>query len=131
MKKTRLLKILIIITLAFIWIHSTMPPDVSSDESGFVVKILEGVFGTGNVSELLVRKLAHFTEYCLLGLELMACTGSVSASMSNGLFAAAVDETIQIFSNRGSSLADVWIDFAGCLLGVLIIYLIRRKKKKT
>ena len=38
---------------------------------------------------------------------------------------AALDETIQIFSNRGSQLQDVWLDFAGFSTGLFLVLLVR------
>ena len=40
-----------------------------------------------------------------------------------GLLAAFLDETLQIFSGRGSMVADVWLDFAGVVFGVAVITL--------
>ena len=40
-----------------------------------------------------------------------------------GLLAAFLDETLQIFSGRGSMVADVWLDFAGGVFGVAAITL--------
>ena len=40
-----------------------------------------------------------------------------------GLLAAFLDETLQIFSGRGSMVADVWLDFAGGVFGVAVITL--------
>lgn len=36
-------------------------------------------------------------------------------------FVAAIDETIQIFSHRGSQLQDVWLDFSGFIVGTLLL----------
>lgn len=38
---------------------------------------------------------------------------------------AAIDETIQIFTGRGSQLQDVWLDFAGFSVGLLAVLLVR------
>ena len=38
-----------------------------------------------------------------------------------GFFVAAIDETIQIFSHRGSQLQDVWLDFSGFVVGTLLL----------
>ena len=108
-----------------------MPPDMSGQESNFVVKILERIFGEGNVSEHFIRKLAHFTEYFVFGMEIMLYMGKFDICLFHGVFTAAVDETIQIFSLRGSSLIDVWLDTAGCILGITLIYIILRKKTKS
>ena len=38
-----------------------------------------------------------------------------------GLLAAFLDETLQLFSGRGSMVADVWLDFAGVVCGVAAV----------
>ena len=74
--KGGVLPLLIIATLAFIWIHSAMPGDVSSAESGFVYEflqpVLKAILPDEWVTELLIRKMAHFCEYALLGVEMAA-----------------------------------------------------------
>ena len=138
----KILLVISLITLAVIWGHSMMPPSVSSDESGFVMKIIEPFLeifvGRGSVTEHLVRKLGHFTEYTIFGVEL-AFLSAVFPEMLRtfkrrfagviftAFTAAFIDETIQIFSGRGPMITDVWIDIAGAVLGsgaVLIIQFI-------
>ena len=36
-----------------------------------------------------------------------------------------IDETIQIFSGRGSAIRDVWLDFSGAAAAILILAAIR------
>ena len=52
-----------------------------------------------------------------------------------GTLTGAIDETLQIFSHRGSQVRDVLIDSAGALLGLgivsLILYIISRKEKSA
>ena len=52
-----------------------------------------------------------------------------------GTLTGAIDETLQIFSHRGSQVRDVLIDTAGALLGLgvvmLILYLISKKEKSN
>ena len=122
---------LLIVTILFIWGHSLFSKEASAEESGFVVKILELVFGTGNVSETLVRKLAHFIEYSALGAELFVLFERYWLSAAHGLFVALVDETIQLFVQRGTSVLDVWLDFSGVLFGALIALLILKKIRQT
>ena len=137
MKKRRLaLLIAIILTLAFIWGNSLLNREQSSDESAWVLQlvtpILELFVGKGRVTEHLVRKLAHFTEFSLLGFELFFWFSYVREkgkeilllAMAHGLFAALTDETIQLFSARGSQVQDVWLDFAGATAGALFALLI-------
>lgn len=90
---------------------------------------------------LLVRKGAHLTEYALLGAALM---GHASAwterrplrrprtlAFSAGALYAASDELHQLFvPGRSGELADVLLDSAGVLLGVLLLaWLLRRRRK--
>ena len=42
---------------------------------------------------------------------------------------ALVDETMQIFSKRTSSVSDVWIDLGGFAAGCLLILLIELRKQ--
>ena len=75
MKKQRIaLLIAILLTLGFIWGNSLLSREQSSDESAWVLRlvtpVLELFVGKGRVTEHLVRKLAHFTEFALLGFEL-------------------------------------------------------------
>lgn len=73
--KRKLIAIIIFITLAFIWGHSMVPRHTSADESGFFLKVLYPllslIFGKNGVTDHLVRKLAHFSEYFILGIELL------------------------------------------------------------
>ena len=72
--KRKVITIIIFLTLAFIWGHSMVPRPASADESGFFLKILYPVLsvilGRDRVTNHLIRKMAHFTEYFILGTEL-------------------------------------------------------------
>lgn len=68
--------VLILLTLTFIWSRSLKSIPDSRAESEAVLEVvrplLETVVGEGNVTDHLVRKLAHFSEFCLLGVEMSA-----------------------------------------------------------
>ena len=93
------------------------------------------------VTHYFVRKSAHFCEFGLLGCELMLLFGLRSGmslqSMSNAAFAALLaavtDETIQIFSGRGSQVQDVVLDFCGAVTGILFtsLVILRIGKRKS
>lgn len=97
-----------------------------------------GKFGLGPLSEHIIRKLAHFSEFMLEGFLLMLClrvytrhfVRHISWPLLAGMSTALMDETIQIsIPNRTSSVTDVWIDMAGAIAGLfvaLIILLILR-----
>ncbi len=90
-----------------------------------------------------VRKLAHFAEFALLGFLTSALLLHLSKRLSAlyiqrqwgcaGLFCllyAVSDEAHQNFTKRVPSTEDVLIDFAGSLLGILLLHLIARGIKR-
>lgn len=122
-----------VLIIAFIWLHSAMPASESSAESGFFLSLIESVMGSGVITEHLLRKAAHFTEYMLLGIaagydaRCLEAKGffSVVLPMYVCLFTAVADESIQLFSaGRSSLLTDVWIDHSGSLTGIAIAFII-------
>lgn len=83
-----------------------------------------------------VRKTAHVLEYLTLGLLAASFLGPgvslwdrVRRLLLMGGGIALVDETIQIFSKRTSSVTDIWIDLGGFAAGCLLILLIELRKQ--
>lgn len=97
--------------------------------------------------ETVIRKLAHFSIYTLVGILMMALMSTynllkrkqILISIFAGMMYAASDEIHQYFvPERTALFTDVLIDTAGVCLGVLIvltmlkIYIkIRKKRQKT
>lgn len=138
--KTKILAgILTVAWLAFIWGNSMLPGEDSSAVSGWAAEVLSIVFGPRvQEAEFLLRKLAHFSEFALLGVlltwnrRLWQWPGRFSAPALLGLLAAMTDETIQRFSpGRASMVTDVWIDFAGVCTGILISLLLTHRQNKA
>lgn len=144
--RLRLCILLLIFNLGFIWCNSLLPGSVSSAFTEWVKGILAAILpGVGaddpGGSSHLLRKLAHFSEFCCLGLCLswlirMLCKAPVKwyiLPWLGGFLAACVDETIQRFvPDRGPSLTDVGIDTLGVTLGVVLLslgYFIKKKRK--
>ena len=143
--------VLIGAALLFIWSNSLESMEISSQKSAFLLKVLtflmQPIFGKGNVTDHLIRKLAHFTEFGVLGalLSLYAVIrGRMQAqSVLNCMFfclaASVADEAIQLISERGSQVTDILLDFVGASLGIftvifarwLIVILRNSKKEKT
>lgn len=125
-----LLRLVLIATLCFIWSNSMVGKEGSASLSRTVTAWLNGI-GIP-VTEHFVRKAAHFCEFGLLGCELMLLfwlrSGVHFQNLCNAAFAALLsavtDETIQIFSGRGSQVQDVVLDFSGALTGILLVSLI-------
>ena len=90
---------------------------------------------------LLIRKMAHFSEYALLGFSLMLHIWQIQKktvvhlpwlwSWVIGTLYAASDEFHQGFvADRGPSVVDVMIDSAGVIVGVLLtVWILRRVAK--
>ncbi len=119
----------LICTVVFIFKNSMEPAGLSGIRSEQVMQILNKILnrvGLGPLSHHAVRKLAHFTEYAMLGFWFMLClrvytarfVRHVSWPLFVCLLTANLDETLQTFvSGRAGQLKDVWIDFAGVLCG--------------
>ena len=127
-------KILILVYLCFIYGNSLTPAAISSKESGyFLAKIQDFLAGAGmdawRLTEHLVRKAAHFTEYAGLGFLLAMNTGAgiapvfclLKGNVTAVLFMPFVDETIQLFvEGRSGQISDVWLDMAGIVTGIMV-----------
>ena len=137
---------LLAMILAFIWGNSAMTGETSGALSGWVGALLSKLLpflATENGLHIL-RKIAHFSEFAALGMCLSWLFGMTVERKALqyilplvcGVAAAAIDETIQIFSpGRYCSIVDVGIDSAGVLTGMIILTLgcalwqtIRRKR---
>ena len=88
---------------------------------------------------LIIRKLAHFSEYALLGFSLILHVHQVQKrtkvalpwlwAWGIGTLYAATDEFHQGFvAGRGPSIVDVGIDSAGVIAGVLLIWILQKRK---
>lgn len=146
--------------MAFIFYMSAkVAADSDAISDGLIDRVLMLTFGSID-SDLArsmshpVRKLAHFTEYTVLGVLLLNVVRSVKLHKGSGMGAqpglqplrfahaagawalgtlyAASDEFHQLFvPGRSGQISDVCIDASGVLLGVILcflaIYLVRRK----
>ncbi|MBR1565360.1 MAG: VanZ family protein [Oscillospiraceae bacterium] len=134
-----LLRLVLIATLCFIWSNSMVGKEGSASLSRTVTAWLNSI--SIPVTEHFVCKSAHFCEFGLLGCELMLLfwlrSGVRFQNLCNAAFAALLaavtDETIQIFSGRGSQVQDVVLDFSGALTGILLVSLIAQliEKRKS
>ena len=118
--------------ILFIFRNSMQTGEVSSARSQAVTTLVNGFlgkFGLGPLSEHIIRKLAHFSEFMLEGFLLMLClrvytrrfVRHISWPILGGLLTALTDETIQLFSDgRSGQITDVWLDFSGVLTGILV-----------
>lgn len=125
------LLLLIIATIGFIFSNSMETILESSAKSEELLCVLtpalELFIGKGNTTNHLIRKLAHFAEFFVLGTELCLLCSLYKKTMVWGLFTglciALADETIQIFYERGSQVQDVWLDFSAVVTSAALVYL--------
>ena len=142
-----ILTVITIIMLAAIWIHSAMPAYASDAESWWALELVKPVLsvfvGAQNVTNHLVRKLAHFTEFFVLGAELFlmaqVCISGrkdrLLIAAGAGFVAAFIDETIQLFAiGRSAEIKDVWLDFFGVATAIVagsVVWRVCRKRAGT
>ncbi len=135
-KRMRLCVALLTAILIFIWGNSLLPGEISGAFSRWVGQLL-GLSGTGAGGGRL-RKVAHFLEFCSLGMCLRWLFGMLLRSKLRPLIlplltsfaAACIDETIQMFiPGRGPGIKDVGIDTMGATVGIVFITFIYQLKK--
>ena len=144
--KKRILLIITIALTALIFIHSSMNASSSSEESGFVLiffeRLAELIGKPGLFTDHIVRKLAHFTEYFVLGFFLSWTVREYAGQFKGRIFQIlffllsipVFDETIQYFpAGRSAEVKDVLLDFSGAVTGFLFlaaVFAIVTKAKK-
>lgn len=126
----------LIYSVVFIFQNSLQIAEQSNLRSEQVQEIVNeavGTVGLGPFSLHVIRKMAHFTEFMMMGFWFMLCLRvytrhfikHISWPLFFGLGTAVTDETIQLFvDGRGSSVKDVWIDFGGFVVGLFVALLI-------
>ena len=133
-----------------VWGNSLVPGDDSGSLSMAVVDWIRGVLAAIGlpsdwVTNFVVRKTAHFTEYLVLALIGMQAFGPhrrplrllPAAATAVALVAVpCIDETIQLsVSGRSGQITDVLIDCSGILTGALLTllgsWLWRRLRQKS
>ena len=131
--------ILVIIWMILIFIFSNMNGTLSSMQSDGIVTEIANIFnysGNLDILSIIVRKLAHFTEYLVLGiLVLNACKYNnvkdmLKLSILICILYALGDEIHQLFiRGRSGEILDVLIDTLGGFTSSFIytIFKVRRK----
>ena len=141
-RRVRLCRVLILLNLAIIWGNSLLCGAESGQMSGGVVEFLMELLRIpaelSDTVHLLIRKLAHLTEFaCLaaliswnLGMGKEKRVHQILLAVLLSMAVALMDETIQLYTpDRGPSLVDVWIDTLGASLGMTAVQLGYRLKK--
>ncbi len=137
----------LILWLAFIFSNSATNAVESTEQSDGLIAALTSLLSKAGVTidfnSHVIRKLAHFAEFFILGLlagvfaplfgkEPKAC---FLPSLFFGMTVCLCDETIQLFhAGRSGQISDVWLDFSAFLAGTLFIFtgllIFKRANKK-
>lgn len=122
----------VLLWIVFIFCRSFQPAATSALESRWVLTLLRRLVPF-ELTEHFIRKLAHFTEFAILGVLAGILfggrcrhlwTGFLFAGMT-GVITALCDETIQLFvPGRMGQIRDVWIDVAGASIGAVITLIV-------
>ena len=134
--KRWILYIVLCLIVFFIWDNSLQNGGSSDGFSlifaEWLAPIADKLGFYGNIWALnrIVRKLAHLTEFTILGGVLYVVLrryieyGTVVKTIGVGIVIASLDEFIQLFSlGRSSQLSDVLIDTVGIIIGISVVKL--------
>lgn len=134
--KRWILYIVLCLIVFFIWDNSLQNGGTSDGFSLIFAKWIAPIANKlgfcGNIWALnrIIRKLAHLTEFTILGGVLYVVLrryieyGTVVKTIVVGIVIASLDEFIQLFSlGRSSQLSDVLIDTVGIIIGISVVKL--------
>ena len=119
------------LAIAFIFVQSLLPKSVSAGESGWLADHMVNpflrLFGVDLFGDHIARKIAHVAEFSVLAFLLIFCfRGQIAKSAGAGFLMAFLDESLQLLSDRGALISDVWIDLIGIAIGIMFGVLIRK-----
>lgn len=125
--------LLVLLWMIFIFVMSSFDATSSSNQSNFIVDIITSIINikdTGLLS-LIIRKLAHFTEYFILGILVInfitRYDKKIIIAILLCIIYASSDEIHQIFiAGRCFAIRDILIDSMGAISGIYIYKLLRR-----
>lgn len=126
--------------MLLIFLMSSFDATESTNQSNFIVNIITDIFKIENIELLsfIIRKLAHFTEYLILGfltinmLNKNDISKKYLLSILICIIYATSDEIHQIFvPGRACQIRDILIDSIGSITGVYLYKLINTKILKN
>ena len=136
-KKTQvwIFLVLSILCVMFIFSNSLQDRQTSGSISGVIAELLQKLLDPhGRIApdqfHLIVRKLAHFTEFAMFGFCLCGlCVSLEKQGRCSVLLIAPItavaDELLQSLNDRHPAVTDVLIDCGGALFGMAALLLLR------
>lgn len=136
--KNKLNIILVLIWMLLIFIMSSYNATESSEQSGVIVKFIANFLNINNLEllSLIIRKLAHYTEYLILGLLVINLLKDyhhkyLVISIIICILYATSDEIHQLFvPGRSCQFIDILIDTLGSITGIYLFKLLFLKDTK-
>lgn len=130
--------------MVIIFVYSSQPAVVSDEKSRFVIYIFSKVGLNlnsyfGDLADFVVRKAAHFSEYCIFFMlvynvvyEAFSLKKALLLSVVVAFLYACTDEFHQTFiPGREGRFRDVLIDTSGAATGALFFYIHNVNKNKV
>lgn len=137
MIKNKISIILVILWMIFIFVMSSFDATSSSNQSNFIVDIITSIINIKDIGllSLIIRKLAHFIEYFILGILVInfitRYDKKIIIAILLCIIYATSDEIHQIFvPGRSCQIIDIMIDSLGSIMGIYLYKLINKGYKK-
>lgn len=122
MSKNKISLLLVILWMIFIFVMSSFDATSSSNQSNFIVDIITSIINIKDTEllSLIIRKLAHFIEYFILGILVInfitRYDKKIIIAILLCIIYATSDEIHQIFvPGRSCQITDIMIDSLGLL----------------
>lgn len=136
MSKNKISLLLVILWVIFIFVMSSFDATSSSNQSNFIVDIITSIINIKDIGllSLIIRKLAHFIEYFILGILVInfitRYDKKIIIAILLCIIYATSDEIHQIFvPGRSCQIIDIMIDSLGSIMGIYLYKLITKKCK--
>lgn len=136
MIKNKISLLLVILWMIFIFVMSSFDATSSSNQSNFIVDIITSIINIKDIGllSLIIRKLAHFIEYFILGILVInfitRYDKKIIIAILLCIIYATSDEIHQIFvPGRSCQIIDIMIDSLGSIMGIYLYKLIAKKCK--
>ena len=133
------LTVLTVAAVAAIFYNSSQSAIESTERSSPLTDWINGILAgfpiPFSVTESFIRKLAHFTEYAILGAMLsvtyyvyqLKIRTALISTLITGAVIATIDEIIQLFpAGRSCQISDILLDCCGVAFATAIVMLIIR-----
>lgn len=134
--KNKISLLLVILWMIFIFVMSSFDATSSSNQSNFIVDIITSIINIKDIGllSLIIRKLAHFIEYFILGILVInfitRYDKKIIIAILLCIIYATSDEIHQIFvPGRSCQIIDIMIDSLGSIMGIYLYKLITKKCK--